>query len=103
MHEGSTSRRSSPSAHKRAVLAHVATRHQTAYLSKFARTSFTDSVEIGLASPLQLRPVSMYPEFEDAFATMNKDWNGPYWLENAISHDQANSLSAQSSHDGAAR
>lgn len=43
----------------------------------------------------------LYPEFEDAFATMNRDWNGPYWLDHAVEQDQATHQDppADASHD----
>ena len=28
-----------------------------------------------------------YPDMGDAFATMNQDWNGPYWVQNAFDLD----------------
>ncbi|KAF2167872.1 hypothetical protein M409DRAFT_22020 [Zasmidium cellare ATCC 36951] len=49
--------------------------------------------------PAQQQHITMYPEFEDTFATTNQNWNGPYWLENAIKQDH---LLAASSCDDAA-
>ncbi|KAK4495673.1 hypothetical protein PRZ48_012941 [Zasmidium cellare] len=45
--------------------------------------------------PAQQQLISMYPELEDAFATTNQNWNGPYWLENAIQQDELLSLGAE--------